>query len=388
MAYTDRNGKSWPDTMNQNGINLILDPVASMQAGRPKYRPDPNQQKEYAYKYGFAEKPKEPPSALEGLAMVGAGSAALVGGQQLGNYLGKSLGEEATKTGLSEVSKNVLSSGSTPGAFQGGELASLNSFGQTPAFSLEAANPATAAAVPATPTGLTVAPAAEAGAANGAFSLGGVGGAGNAILPIAGALGAFDLYNSNRGARNRPLGAAQGAASGAAMGSYFGPWGTGIGAVLGGLYGATQHESTKDAQKRRWGGLSEAAQGLYAANHPTGDTGTWDTGKYAGQKWTFEKALDLAKEDPTHFQGVYGNLAAIGDRYLSLDDATQKAFVSQNIQAGNYASKKGDVIIKDKELANKILADIQNKSAAQGLAQSAAQTAIQRPVVNQSQWSR
>lgn len=128
--------------------------------------------------------------------------------------------------------------------------------------------------------------------------------------------------------------------------------------ILGTLAGAfLGHESTKAAQKRRWGALSEPAQQLFQANHPDGDTGVWKDGKYAGQKWSFDKALDLAKSDPTHFQGVYGNLSALGDdgsKYLGLSDKAQKDFVAKNIAAGNYASKKGDVILQDHAKAQEI----------------------------------
>lgn len=85
-----------------------------------------------------------------------------------------------------------------------------------------------------------------AGQAPGAFSMGNIGGAGNALLPMAGALGAYDVFaNKRHGAR----GALQGAASGAAMGSYFGPVGTGVGAVLGGGLGYFGDLGDKDRFK-------------------------------------------------------------------------------------------------------------------------------------------
>ena len=345
MAYTDKNGKVWPDRLSEGGVNLILDPVASLKAGRPKYRPDPKQQQEYAYNNGFAERPAEPTGPLEGLAMVGAGTAAAVGGQQLGSYLGGQFGSDTAKAGLSEVGKQVLTN-------QGGQAA-----GQSLA-NLSGAGAPTGVQTLANGSTLMSDGTVVAAQTPGMFSLSNIGASGNAILPAAGALGLYNLYSSNLGATNRPAGVAQGAASGAAMGSYFGPWGTAIGAGLGGIYGATQHESTADAQKRRWGGLSEAAQGLYSANHPENDDGVWDTGKYAGQEWTFEKAADLAKDDPTHFQGVYGNVSALGDKYFALNDAQQKEFVKQNLASGNYASNKGDVILQDHNLANQIYSKI------------------------------
>ena len=113
-------------------------------------------------------------------------------------------------------------------------------------------------------------------------------------------------------------------------------------------------KSTKDYQKERWGKLSPAAQGLYQANHPDNDTGVWQTGKYAGQKWSFDKALDLAKEDPTNFIGVLGNLETFGDRWLGVPLEKQKEVVSQLVNQGLYTSDKGDVLIKDKGKAQSI----------------------------------
>ena len=76
--------------------------------------------------------------------------------------------------------------------------------------------PADAATVAATPS---------------SWSLSGIGSAGNYLLPVAGTIGAIDLFgNKKHGAG----GAAQGALSGAAMGSYFGAPGAILGALIGG----------------------------------------------------------------------------------------------------------------------------------------------------------
>lgn len=122
------------------------------------------------------------------------------------------------------------------------------------------------------------------------------------------------------------------------------------------------HKSTKEMQAERWGALMDAgvpnAEVAYAANHPDGDTGKWSSGKYAGQDWTFEKAADLAREDPTHFQHVLGNYQALGNEYSSLNDAQQKAFTSQALAEGLYNANKGDVLINDQDRAKSILAGI------------------------------
>lgn len=83
----------------------------------------------------------------------------------------------------------------------------------------------------------------------GAFSMSGIGSAGNAILPLAGAMGAYDLFANNRkGAR----GALQGAASGAAMGSYFGVPGALIGGGLGLGAGLVSGMGDKDRFKTEY----------------------------------------------------------------------------------------------------------------------------------------
>lgn len=131
--------------------------------------------------------------------------------------------------------------------------------------------------------------------------------------------------------------------------------GAGVGAGLAGLFG---HESTKEAQKKRWGklekdGVAGAAQ-AYAINHPEGDDSTWKDGKYAGQKWSMDKALDLVKEDPTHFHHVYGNYKTFGNDWSGYSADQKSQIVARIADAGLYDSKKGDVIITNEDQARKI----------------------------------
>jgi len=313
------------------------------------YYADPKAQQELAYNVGAAERPKST-SMTDLLLPLTAVAAATTGG--------KVLAEQGLPTLASDIyggAKGLLGlGGSAPG---------------TPA--LEGAG--------ALGTGAAE-PFAVGTAANGGtlMSDGTIVAPGMGIAPYLGAagagLGAYGLYNATQ-MNNRSKAAKAGLLSGAGLGAGLGMaaplvglgpvgWGTlglmalGGGLFGGGLAGLTAHESTKEAQQRRWGGLSEGAQGLFAANHPEGDDSVWDTGKYAGQEWTFEKALDLARGDPTHFQGVYGNMAALGDEYFNLSDEQQKEFVRRNIEAGNYSSNKGDVIIQDHNLAQQIKNEI------------------------------
>lgn len=193
--------------------------------------------------------------------------------------------------------------------------------------------------------------------APGAFSLSGIGGAGNAILPVAGALGAYDLFkNKRRGAR----GIGQGAASGAAMGSYFGPWGAGIGAVLGGTAGALQRESTRDVQKRHTAKLEGVAPNdpVYQAyvrgmreqhNSEPPDPSKPFAGKYGS--WDEYKKAGLEAGDLT---GVHGNIQEYGPDWAKLSFDQQKAITQANIDAGNYDSRKGEVNFVDRNKARQI----------------------------------
>lgn len=134
-------------------------------------------------------------------------------------------------------------------------------------------------------------------AAPGGFSLSGVGSAGNYLLPMAGAMGAYDLFkNERRGGR----GIAQGAASGAAMGSYFGVPGAVIGGVIGGGVGLANNMSDKDRYKeegRRVKKLLEA-----------GVTG-WDQLAAGAPELTRGRSKDelVAIEEAKIAAGKYGN---------------------------------------------------------------------------------
>jgi hypothetical protein len=205
----------------------------------------------------------------------------------------------------------------------------------------------------------------SAGAANtGAMGLGSLA---SSALPIAGAAagaaligkGAYDMYKGNND--KSALGLGSRASLAIATGGL-----SEVGKGLG-LFG---QKSTKQYQKERWGDLRKKGianiDAVQQANHGGGDT--WKDGKYAGQKWSFDKAQDLAKEDPTHFQHVLGNYQAGGDQYAKLSDAQQKEFTRQMVAAGNYKSDKGDVLAKDNKKAQEILQNVlttmQDKPAA------------------------
>lgn len=225
----------------------------------------------------------------------------------------------------------------------------------------------TGAVVPAS-AGTPIASSGGAAAGSGAFSLSGIGGAGNAILPLVGAAGLAELYSSNRGARNRPVGAAQGAASGAAMGSYFGPWGTGIGAVLGGVYGGTQHESTREGAKRRTQGLLKdnkddpVYQAFARGMREQFESGPPDPSKpFAGKYATFDE-YEKAGLEAGDLTGVNSNIK-LGSKYAALTPEERVAFTQRAINEVGYSSKKGEVFSKDEKKLNSIFEDyLKNKT--------------------------
>lgn len=207
----------------------------------------------------------------------------------------------------------------------------------------------------------------------GMFDLAGIGGANNAILPLAGAALGYDLFKSNRGARSRKKGFGQGAAAGAMIGSYFGLPGTIIGGAAGGIYGATQHESTRDVAKRRTQGLLEKSDDpTYQAyvrgmreqynsapldpSKPFGDT---KGNKYATWNDYVKGGLDAA-----NLTGVEGNIRVYGPEWAKLSEEQRKAITQKNIDKGIYASHKGDVVIRNDDLAKQSFDEIMKNPGA------------------------
>jgi hypothetical protein len=195
----------------------------------------------------------------------------------------------------------------------------------------------------------------------GAFSLSGIGSAGNAILPVAGALGAYDLYKNRLKTGDKKRGALQGAASGAAMGSYFGPWGAVIGGGIGGLAGLTAHESTRDTAKRRTKELLKKSndpeyQAFVSGMREQYNSAPPDPSKpFAGKYRTFDE-YEKAGLEAGDLTGVQGNLK-LGERYAKLTPEQRVAFTQRAIDEVGYRSNKGDVLSKDDAKLNAIFED-------------------------------
>ena len=284
-----------------------------------KYRVDPKA----AQDAGVIPKPEEPPKPPglgDTLLPIAAGAGALAGGKIIAE---KGLGALPSLGGL------LSGSGAAVPAAGIGPVAS----GAGYASALGGAAPAAAATEGAAAT--------TGGLLSGVGSLGALPLAGVAAGTLLGGKAGLDMLQGKKPnlAGRVVLGMATG----------------GLSEVANKFFG---HKSTKQYQKERWGGLIDDgvvnAQVAQQANHPEDDSGVWQSGKYKGEKWSFDKALDLAKEDPTHFQHVYGNYKTFGNDWSNYNDAQQKAIVGRLVAEGLYNPSKGDVLIKDEDRARQI----------------------------------
>lgn len=198
-------------------------------------------------------------------------------------------------------------------------------------------------------TGVPVATAVPEAAS--AWSLSGLGSAGNAILPVAGGVGALDLFSNKRhGGR----GAAQGAASGAAIGSFFGLPGAAIGAGVGGLAGYFGNFGDKDTWKTE--------QDRVAKLHDQGiafpDAVQLSAGRSKDELVAIEKAKQAA--------GGYGNTAfatsrnesdltakdiwgygafgeAFGNNWMGSSEAAREAIANEALKQGLVREHDGTI---------------------------------------------
>lgn len=126
------------------------------------------------------------------------------------------------------------------------------------------------------------------------------------------------------------------------------------GGFLGGVFG---HESTSQAQAKRWGeladqGITGAAEQKQALDSMGDKAGT---DLVTGGKWNFDTALNRVKAGSAdEFRGVYGNFKTFGNDWSTYTPDQQRAIVSGVANAGLYDSHKGDVTITDEDAARKI----------------------------------
>lgn len=153
-----------------------------------------------------------------------------------------------------------------------------------------------------------------------------------------------------------PLGAGIGSIAGRTVGR-------GINSALGALGVGGWKKGTADFHKERVAGLSPAGQDFFARADAVNaeNEGVWQEGPFKGEKWTFEKATELAKKDPTHFIGNMGNFETFGsDTWVNTGINKQKEVVKRLVDEGLYTADMGDVIIsgKDQERAREIFDEV------------------------------
>lgn len=228
---------------------------------------------------------------------------------------------------------------------------------------------------------------ASTAAAPGAFSLSGIGSAGNAILPIAGAIGAYDLFKNDReGVR----GYLQGAGSGAALGAYGGPVGAAIGAGVGlgavGIRDAFFSPPKTQEEEKRWGNLQK--QGLqipdwvkndidikakdagyrgdlganFVGNAPTAGKSSGSTADAAGN-WVnnkFAKSRNVADLTGKDIWGYADFSEKFGPNWMNTSESNREAIANKALEMGIVSEGKGTINLKnDKgfmDYANSLLA--------------------------------
>lgn len=331
-----------------------------------QYYIDPQMVQQYNESVGLAEPAPKEPSYFDTLMPIAGTAAALALGTGVGNKImtgdwpswlqfGKDAATPAVTQVAPQAGQIAMGGGTGSGAVAAG--------GELGGGLIEGGRQAYLGSIP------------SGGAEVGTFDAGGP--IGSNIGTVAqGALGAaglglgmkgmYDAYESGNPLGGAISGAGAGAGGlalagslGAATGGLALPVIAGAALLGGGLGFLGDRKTTKEYQQERWGDLMErgvvGADQAWAANHPSGDTGVWSSGKYAGQQWTFDKALDLTKDDPKHFELVYGNFDTFGNDWLTAYTPEQRrAIVSQLAHQGLYAGNKGDVVIKDKEKAREI----------------------------------
>jgi len=356
--HTGPNYSYWGD-LTQYG--LVYDPYLDA------YRRDPRAQQAYYESQGWIEPPPQAPkgpSTMQQVGMMAAPTAMGVAGQWLGQQImpaakptAVAYSPQAGGVIMSDGSVNLIGGGTVPaGGGAGGGLLGLGGSGATggPAgFGAGVGNPGVAGPPAAQSPGLLASAAPYLGLA----------GAG---------LGAYGVYDAMRG-RDRKSSAIKGGLSGAGMGAGLGmaaplagfaslglgPLGLlalGGGLLGGGLGGAFGRKRTEDVQRERRENLSPALQSLTARD--PNDTGVWKDGKYAGQGWSWDKALDLAKEDPWHFIGNFGNFQTFGENWAHTPEEQQREVVSRLIGENLYRSNKGDILISDADRARQIYNEV------------------------------
>lgn len=163
--------------------------------------------------------------------------------------------------------------------------------------------------------------------------------------------GAYGVYNATK-AQNKTRGITQGAMSGAMAGGSIVPgWGHAIGAVVGGLLGATAHETTKARTNRRFDALGTgdaAFDQLLSKGKQMSLAGkdTWDLGD------------DKAAAPIADMTKAYGVLKAFGPSWSGYSPEQQQNIVKAMVDKDMINSKQGDWLVDDQEGAKALAASV------------------------------
>lgn len=363
------------------GTGLVYDPTLSQAKGRSVFwqNPEPTVAAQNQALQAQQDAIKADKEAKSPLNQAIIPTATTIGAGLAGKYLTNKLFGPATPEIVPQATATVPAAASLPAPSAPQVLGAVHT--PTDSF-LTGATGASGGEVGSLPGGgggqilsAAATPTAQGGFLSGLAPAGsdfaGFGTLGQASLGIGGALGAYNLI-SNFGHQSLLGGASSGASTGALIGSFAGPGGTligtGIGALAGGLSSLFKHETTAQAEEKKWSGLQKEGNQLadvaYQANHPQGDTGVWQTGPFAGKQWNFEDAKTLAKQDPSQFRLVYGNLKTFGNDWGNYSDSQKDQITSKLLDAGLYKGHKGDIVVSDMDKARSIANDVVNPSKA------------------------
>ena len=304
-----------------------------------RYTPDPNAVKDLQIAQGVRQPDPKKPSLSDTLVPVAAVGGTLIASQELGKEIPGLIKDAGS--GIKDAASGLFGGGSptaatsaTKGATDGLVAVGTNADGT-----------------------IMYAPESLAGeAGTGLFDLAGIGAEGNAILPVAGAVGAFDVLSHDYGTGRSTI---EGAASGAAIGSYFGPQGAVIGGVIGGGVGLAKslfgsHKSTKKYQKEKWGALAKSEDPA--------------TAQYAQQYLEYlnsDQAKEDAKKDFNQLrrdglltdEDVWGSLdmfKAFPGWLTNYTEQQRRDISKALISADAFKSEKGDIHLVDVKKAQEI----------------------------------
>lgn len=371
---TTPNGETYYEVPGHPGY--VYDPVASNATGRKTFRSNPKSQVE---EYDAQKKAQKQAQFMQGpvgqILPVAAGTAGLIAANHFASPGATAMGltskgvlmSDGTIKGAEALATNAATPASAAAQGASGALSSVGSTAE-PLMSIDpgiAANAATTESAAAAPS---------------SFGLlsGNVAGTGLGVLPLAGIaagtyLGGKSALNLLQGKSDNSLQGKLGRAT--------------LGIATGGISEIARpflmKPSTRDIAKKHTSELLDQNpqdanwQGYVSGMREQYDSAPIDPSKpFAGKygSWDEYKKNGLEAGDLT---GVYGNLKTFGPAWSNLTQEQRQAITQANIDADNYDSKKGEVVIKDEKKAQDLF-----NSAIKGFQVGQASTASPVQIAN------